>query len=197
MSRQVTIPSKNGRPATSCRSLCSDFFIVCQPSIDLHLADQDVSITNTAREHCMGLVVTLQHKGALGQKGVREGDAPVSITVKRFNNKAQGRREGGAPWVQREEVRGTPTGSDNMDGHFLRIMSDMSSVHPVRRMFNPVGVGGNAFVANPGCAACASTLGFVVERLRRKQKFGLTIATACVVATAINRALEIRTPAMS
>ena len=84
------------------------------------------------------------------------------ITVKRFNNRAQGRREGGAPWVQRQEVRGTPTGSDNMDGHIPRTMSRMSGVHPVRRMFNSVGVGGIAFVATPGCAACAANLGFVV-----------------------------------
>ncbi len=74
-------------------------------------------------KHCMDSVVTLQHDRTLGRKGGREGGAPVFITVKRFNNKAQGRREGGAPWVQRQEVRGTPTGSDNMDGHILRIMS--------------------------------------------------------------------------
>jgi hypothetical protein len=86
----------------------------------------------------------------------------VIITVKRFNNRAQGRREGGAPWDQRQEVCGTPTGSDNMDGHIPRTMSRMSGVHPAGRMFNPVGVGGIAFVANPGCAASAATLGFVV-----------------------------------
>ena len=60
------------------------------------------------------------------------------ITVKRFDNKAQGRREGGAPWVQRQKVRGTPPGSDNMDGHITRTMSRMSGVHPAGRMFNPV-----------------------------------------------------------
>ncbi len=59
--------------------------------------------------------------------------------LKRFNNRAQGRREGGAPWVHRQAVRGTPTGSDNMDGHIPLTMSRMSGVHPVRRMFNPVG----------------------------------------------------------
>ena len=107
----------------------------------------------------MGSVVTLQHDGMRGQSGRREGGAPVFITVKRFNNKAQGRREGGAPWVHRQAVRLTPTGSDNMDRHIPRTMSRMSGVHPVRRMFNPVEVGGIAFVANPGCAA---TLGFVV-----------------------------------
>ncbi len=110
----------------------------------------------------MGSVVTLQHDGTRGQRGGREAGAPVFITVKRFNNKAQGRREGGAPWVQRHALRRTPTGSDNMDGHIPQTMSRMSGVHPVRRMFNPVGVGGIAFVANPGCAASAATLGFVV-----------------------------------
>ena len=141
----------------------------------------------------MGSVVALQHDRMRGRRGGREGGAPVFITVKRFDNKAQGRRIGGAPWVQRQEVRGTPTGSDNLDGHILRIMSRMSRVHPVRRMFNPVRVGGIALVANPGCAACASTLGFVVERLRRKQRSGLTITVARFVATEVNRALEIRT----
>ena len=72
-------------------------------------------------------------------------------------------------------------------------MSRMSRVHPVRRMFNTVGVRGIAFVANPGCAASASTLGFVVERLRRKQRSGRKIATAYLIATGINRALENRT----
>ncbi len=129
----------------------------------------------------MSSVVTLQHDGMRGRRGGREGGTPVFITVKRFDNKAQGRREGGAPWVQRQKVRRTPTGSDNMDGHILRIMYRMSRVHPVRRMFNPVGVGGIAFVANPGCAASAATLGFVVERLRRKQRSDRTIAAACLV----------------
>ncbi len=95
----------------------------------------------------------------LGQKGGHKGDAPVFKTVKRFNNRAQGRRERGAPWAQRHEMRGTPSGSNNMDGFLLRIMSYVPSVHPVRHMFNPVGVGGITFVANPVCAACASTLG--------------------------------------
>ncbi len=36
-----------------------------------------------------------------GRPSGREGGAPMFITVKRFDNKAQGRREGGAPWVQR------------------------------------------------------------------------------------------------
>ncbi len=110
----------------------------------------------------MGSVITLQHDGTRGRRGGRVGGAPVFITVKRFDNKAQGRREGGAPWVQRQQVRGTPTGSDNFDGHILRIISRMSRVLPVRRMFNPVGVGGIAFDANPGCAASAATLGFAV-----------------------------------
>jgi hypothetical protein len=51
-------------------------------------------------------VVTLQHDGIRGRRGGREGGAPVFITVKRFDNKAQGRREGGAPWGQRQQVRG-------------------------------------------------------------------------------------------
>ena len=137
----------------------------------------------------MDSVVTLQHDGTGGRRGGREGGAPVFITVKRFDKKAQGRREGGAPWVQSQKVRGTPTGSDNMDGHIPRTMSRMSGVHPACRMFNPVGVGSIAFVANPGCAASAATLGFVVERLRRKQRSGRRIAAACLVATGINRAL--------
>ena len=140
----------------------------------------------------MSSVITLQRDGTRGRRGGREVGAPVFITVKRFNNRAQGRREGGAPWVQRQKVRGTPTGSDNLDGHIPRTMSRMSKVHPVRRMFNPVGVGGIAFVANPGCAASVATLGFVVERLRRKQRSGRKTADACLVGTGINRALEIR-----
>ncbi len=56
-------------------------------------------------------VVTLQLDGMRGRRGRREGGAPVFITVKRFNNRVQGRREGGAPWVQRQEVRGPPTGN--------------------------------------------------------------------------------------
>ena len=58
----------------------------------------------------------------------------------------------------------------------------MSRVHPAGRMLNPGGVGVIAFVANPGCAACASTLGFVVERLRRKQRSGRTIMVARFVS---------------
>ncbi len=143
-------------------SVGSDFLSIDQLRNDLVLAGQDVSKTSTVLEHCMVSVVTLQHDRMRGRRGGREGCTPVFITVKRFDNKAQGRREGGAPWVQRQKVRGTPTGSDNMDGHILRIMSRMSRVHPVRRMFNPVGVGGIAFVANPGCAASAATLGFAV-----------------------------------
>ncbi len=96
-------------------------------------------------EHCMGSVVALQHDCMRGRRGGREGGASVFITVKRFDNKAQGRREGGAPWVQRQKVRGTPTGSDNMDGHILQTMSRMSRAHPVRRMFNPVGQRCEAF----------------------------------------------------
>ena len=128
-----------------------------------------------------------------GRRAGREGGAPVFITVKRLDNKAQGRRKGGAPWGQRQKVRGTPTGSDKLGGHIPRTMSRMSGVHPAGLMFNPVGVGGIAFVANPGCAASAATLGFVVERLRRKQRSGRTIAVACLMATEINRALKIRT----
>ncbi len=33
------------------------------------MADQDVSTTSTVREHCMGLVVTLQHDGTRGLRG--------------------------------------------------------------------------------------------------------------------------------
>jgi hypothetical protein len=87
----------------------------------------------------MGTVVTLQHDGTQGRRGGREGGAPVFITVKRLDNKAQGRLEGGAPWVQRQEVPGTPTGSDNMDGQIARTMSCMSGVHTAGCMFNPVG----------------------------------------------------------
>ena len=119
------------------------------------------------------------------------------LAVKRFDNKAQGRREGGAPWVQRQKVRGTPTGSDNMDGHILRTMCRMLGIHPAGRMFNPVVVEGMALVANPGCAASAATLGFIVERLRRKQRSDRRIAAACLVATRINRALKIRTSGIS
>jgi hypothetical protein len=104
----------------------------------------------------MGSVVTLQHDGTQGRSGGLEGGVLVFITVKRFDIKAQGRREGGAPWVQRQKVRGPPTGSDNLEGHILRIMPRTSRVHPVRRMFNPVGVGGIAYVAKPGCAASAA-----------------------------------------
>jgi hypothetical protein len=96
----------------------------------------------------------------------------------RWHTRTEGGREGGAPWVQRQAVRGTPTGSDNLDGHIPRTMSRMSGVHPAGRMFNPVGVGSIAFVANPGCAASAATLGFVVERLRRKQRSGQRMAAA-------------------
>jgi hypothetical protein len=39
-----------------------------------------------------------------GRRGGRDGNAPVFLTVKRLNNKAQGRREGGAPWGQRQKV---------------------------------------------------------------------------------------------
>jgi hypothetical protein len=84
-----------------------------------------------------------------------------------------------------------------MEGHIPLKISDMSSPHPVRRMFNPDGVGVIAFVVNPGCAACASTLGFVVERLQRKQKFGRRPAAGCLVATGINQALTIRTVAIT
>ncbi len=136
----------------------------------------------------MDSVVTLQPDSTRGRRGGREGGAPVFINVKRFNNRAQGRRKGGAPWVKRQEVRWTPTGSDSMDGHIARTMSRMLGIHPAGRMFNPFGVEGIAFVANPGCAACAATLGFVLERLRRKQRSGRTITVARVVATVVNRA---------
>ena len=134
----------------------------------------------------MGLFVGLQHNGTRGLRGCKDG-APVFITVKRFNNKAQGRRIGGAPWGQRQKVRGTPTGSDNLDGHIPRTMSRILGIHPAGRMFNPVGVGGIALIANPGCAAYAATLGFVVERLRRKQRSGRTVARVVVIV--VNRAL--------
>ena len=114
----------------------------------------------------------LQHNAIQGRKDSPQGNAPVLITVKRLNNKAQGRRQGGAPWVQRQKVQGTPTGSDNTDGHIPRTMSRISRPHPVLRMFNPNGIGVITFVANPGRAACRSTLGFVVKRLQRKQTSG-------------------------
>ena len=100
------------------------------------------------------------------------------ITVKRLNNKAQGRREDGAPWVQRQKVQGTPTGSSNMNGHIPRKMYRISRPQSVRLMFNPDGISATAFVANPGRAACRSTLGFVVKRLQRKQKSGRRPAAA-------------------
>ena len=92
------------------------------------------------------------------------------ITVKRFDNKAQGRREGGAPWVHSQSVRGTPTGSDNRDGHVPRPMSRgpcpaCRGKHPGQRgppSVQPRWGWGDAFVADPGCAACAATLGFIV-----------------------------------
>ena len=94
----------------------------------------------------------------------------MPTTVKRFDNKAQGRREGGAPWVQSQSVRGTPTGSDNRDGHVPRPMSRgpcpaCRGKHPGQRgppSVQPRWGWGDAFVADPGCAACAATLGFIV-----------------------------------
>jgi len=61
-------------------------------------------------------------------------------TVKRFNNIAQGRREAGAPWVHSQSLRGTPTGSDNTDGHVPWPLSLMTGAL-LFDVFNPVGVG--------------------------------------------------------
>ena len=104
------------------------------------MEDQDVNTTSTVL-HIVWVLLLPCNTMAREDKRVAAKAAHLCLfTVKRFNNKAQGRRKGGAPWVQRQEVQGTPRGSDNMDGHIPRTMSGMSGVHPVRRMFTPLGL---------------------------------------------------------
>jgi hypothetical protein len=83
-------------------------------------ADQDL---NTRSPIPNLAVVTPQRDGIREQSGGREGNTPVFIAVKRLNNKAQGRRVRGAPWGQRQKLKGTPTGSNNNGGHTPRTMS--------------------------------------------------------------------------
>ena len=52
----------------------------------------------------------------------RNRPAGLLLTPKAFNNKAQGRREGGAPWVRNERIASNPTGVEHAS-------SDMNPRH--------------------------------------------------------------------
>ena len=88
--------------------------------------------------------------------------APL-ITPKALYNKAQGRRARGAPWVRNERNAPNPNGvehaSNGMNprhaGHCPRDMA----IHVVGPRWGPA----HLLALDPGCAAFAATLGFVVK----------------------------------
>ena len=85
------------------------------------------------------------------------------ITVKRFNNRAQGRRARGAPWVRNERNAPNPNGVEHASsgmnprraGHCPRDMA----IHVVGRCWGPA----HLLALDPGCAALPATLDVVVK----------------------------------
>jgi hypothetical protein len=85
------------------------------------------------------------------------------LTPKAFDNKAQGRRGRGAPWVRHERKAPNPNGVEHASsgmnprhaGHCLRDMA----IQIVGPCWGPA----HRLAFDPGCAAFAATLGFVVK----------------------------------
>ena len=86
----------------------------------------------------------------------------LMLTPKAFDNKAQGRRGRGAPWVRNESYAANPNGVEHASsgmnprhaGHGPRDLA----IHVVGPRWGP----GHLLALAPGCVAFAATLGFVV-----------------------------------